>query len=100
MGGRDIELKRVDDLVAEHMIGVGEAGRERQDDPPLAGVGEAAGALFDQAAVDVGLLEPAVRPVQHDRLPPGEGVLEHRREPRVPALRHPAGERGRRRIFA
>ena len=56
----DIELERVDDLVTEHVVGFAEARRERQDDAAFAGVGEAAGALVDQAAVNVGLLEPAV----------------------------------------
>ena len=76
----DVELKRVDDLVAEHVIGIRQARGERQDDAALAGVGEAAGALVDEAAVNVGLFEAAVRAVEHDRLPAAQRVLERHRQ--------------------
>ena len=95
----DVELKRVDDLVAEHVIGIRQAGGERQDDAAFAGVGEAAGALVDEAAVNVGLFEAAVRAVEHDRLPAAECVLERRAQAGVPAFGHARRERRGGRIF-
>jgi hypothetical protein len=96
---RDVELERVHDLVPEHVVGVGKAGRKRQHDAPLACIGETPGALLDQPGVDIRLLEAAVRPIEHDGLTSGEGMVEHDRQPRVPPLRHPPGNRRGRSIL-
>jgi hypothetical protein len=63
--------------MAEDVVGVGKTGRKRQDDAAPARVGETTGALLDEAAVDIGLLEAAVGSVEHDRLTSGERVIEH-----------------------
>ena len=43
-----VELKRMDDLVAEHVIGVGQRRRKRQRNPAPSGFGHARGAAVDQ----------------------------------------------------
>ena len=46
---RHVELERVHQLVADHVIGVGERAAERQDDPPPQRLGDAAGAFAELA---------------------------------------------------
>ena len=87
-------LERMDELVAEHMIGVAERRGHRQDHPPLRAFGDTAGALADRALEDVGLLELRMAGVENDRLAAGQRVPEDARQPRVPALGHAAGHRG------
>ena len=52
-----VELEGVHQLVAEHVIGLGEGAGQRQHDAALQRFGDAAGALAELAADDVGLLE-------------------------------------------
>ena len=42
---RDVDLERVRDLVAEHVVGLAEAGGKRHRDARLGPLGQAAGAL-------------------------------------------------------
>ena len=86
---RDVELKRVDELVADHVIGVGERTAERQDDAAPQRLGDAAGAFAELALNRVGLLEVGMRRVQHERLAAAQLVREQLLEPRVPPFRHP-----------
>ena len=88
----DVDLERVRDLVAEHVVGLAEAGGKRHRDARLAALGEAAGAFGRRSGRQVGLAEMRMAGVEHQRLPPREGVIEHAREARVPALRHPRGD--------
>ena len=57
IGARDVELKRVHELVAEHVIGVGERARHRQHDAALERFGDAARAFADQPLDGVRLPE-------------------------------------------
>ena len=83
---RDVELKRVHDLVAEHAIGLRHRRRERHGDAAARCVGDAADRIRQQARHDVGLRELGLAAVEHQRLPRVELVIEQRREARVPAL--------------
>ena len=57
IGARHVELKRVHELVSEHVIGVGERAGHRQHDAPLQRLGDAARAFADEALDGVGLPE-------------------------------------------
>ncbi len=89
-----VELERVDDLVTQHMVGLRQAPGERHDDAAFAGIGEAAGTLVDEPAVDIRLLEAAMAAVEHDRLPPPKFVVEHPGQALVPALGQTSGDWG------
>ena len=89
---RDVELERVHQLVADHMVRVGERPAHRQNDAPAQRLGDAAGAFAELALDDVGLLEVRMRRVEHERLAAAQLVLEHFLEPGQPALGHPGGE--------
>ena len=93
-----VVLKRVDELVAEHVIGFGKAAGERQDDAAAIAFGHAAGPFADLAE-DVGLLEVRMGGVEDQRLPAAQLVLQHLRQPRVPALGHPRRDPHRRFFF-
>jgi len=90
---RDVVLKGVHQLVAEHMIRLREGPREGHHDPPLQGFGDAARALADVALDRVGLLEVGVARVHDEGLHAAQLVPQRRRVPGVPALRHPRDER-------
>jgi hypothetical protein len=85
-------MKRVDELVADHVVRVGERTRQREDDPPAQRLGDATGPLPHLARDDVVLLEIDRRRVEHQGLAAAELMLEEPRQPRVPALRHPRGD--------
>ena len=89
---RDVELKRVDDLVAEHAIGLRHRRRERHGDAAARRIGDAADRIRQQAGHDVGLRELGLAAVEHERLASGELVIEQRREARVPALGQLGGD--------
>ena len=89
---RDVELERVHELVADHVIGVGERTAQRQDDAAPQRLGDAAGAFAELALDDVGLLEVGMRRVEHERLASAQLVAEQPLEPRVPALGHARGD--------
>ena len=89
---RHVELKRVDQLVADDVVGVGERTAKRQHDAAAERLGDAAGAFAELALNRVGLLEVGMRGVEHERLPPAQLVAEHAAEPRVPAFGHPRGD--------
>ena len=88
---RDVELEGVDELVAQHVVGLGQGAGEGQDHAPLQDLGDAARPLAGRPAQDVRLLELRVAPVEDDGLSGGEGVAEHARVTRVPPLRHRRG---------
>ena len=73
---RHVELKRMHELVADHVVRVGERTGERQHDASLQWLGHAARAFANLAADDVGLLEVGMRSVQDERLPAAQLVLE------------------------
>ena len=87
----DIDLKRVHELVADHVIGLAEARRERQDDARFEAFGKAAGPFADRAGTHVGLREIRMARIQHDHLPLRERVVEQLRITSVPTLGHPRG---------
>jgi hypothetical protein len=95
----DVELEGVHQLVAEHVVGLGEPAAERHDDAPLEELGDAAGALTDVAGHGVGLAEVRGRRIQDERLATAELVVEHAREARVPALGHARGQWQRHLLF-
>ena len=86
--GRHVELKRVHQLVADHVIGVGQRTAEREHDAALDRLGDTASALAQLTADHVGLLEVDVRAVQHERLSSAQLVLEQPLEPDAPSLGH------------
>ena len=88
----DVELERVHQLVADHVIGVGERTAHRQDDAAPDRFGDAAGAFADLARDGVGLLEVGMRRVEHERLAAAQLVAEHLLQARVPALGHARGD--------
>ena len=85
----DVELEGVHQLVPDHVVGLPERAGERQHDPALEELGDAAGPLAELARDGVGLLEIGMAGVEDERLPAVELVVEHAREPLVPALGHP-----------
>ena len=64
-----VVLEGVHQLVAEHVVGFGEAAGERQDDAALEHLGDAAGAFADVAGERVRLLEVRMGGVEDERLP-------------------------------
>ena len=94
-----VELKCVRDLVPEHLVGLGERGREGDDDSTPRGFGDAADAFAEESIDDVGLGEFRLAAVQDQRLPVPERMSEHPREARVPSLGQSRGE-ARRSFFA
>ena len=83
---RHVELEGVHQFVAEQMIRLVERHHHRHHEASLQDLGEALGPLVDELAGRVGLLEIRVVRVEDDRLPFAELVIEHPRQPRVPAL--------------
>ena len=88
--GHDVVLERVDELMPDDMVGLGERGPVGQDDPALEGFGDAAGALAHRSGNDRGLLELRAARVQDQRLASLELMVEHPGKPGVPALGHQA----------
>jgi hypothetical protein len=88
-------LKRVDDLVPQHVIGFTQARGEGQHDAPPQAFRDAARGGIDESFDDVGLFEVRVRRKQHERLAARELKPQQRAETQAPALRHPRGHRGR-----
>src|SRR4029079_11512768 len=88
----DIELKRVDELVANHVIGVAEGPGQRQDDAPSKVLCHTAGAFRQLCRDHVRLLEIRVRGVQDERLPAGQRMVEQRFEPAIPPLGKASGD--------
>ena len=86
-----VVLERVDELVAEHVIGLGEAAGKRQDHAAAIALRHAAGAFADLAE-DVGLLKVRMRRVEDERLPAAQLVLQQPGQPRVPPLGHSRGK--------
>ena len=74
------------DLVAEHTIGFGQRRRKRHRDPPLGRLGHASDGVGKETGHDVGLRELRLAAVEHQRLPPVEGVPEDAGKARVPTL--------------
>ena len=85
---RDVELKRVHQLVAEHVVGLRQRPGQRQHDAALEGLGDAAGALPDQPFDGVGLPEVRRRGVENHGLAAAQLVLEEPRQAGVPSLGH------------
>ncbi len=75
-------------LVTRDVIVLRVIARERHDDAIAERLREAARPFADQPAGDVRLLKVGVVREVDDRLLLAELVLQHRREPRVPALEH------------
>ncbi|MBK8004364.1 MAG: hypothetical protein IPK12_10630 [Gemmatimonadetes bacterium] len=92
----DVVLELVHHLVLQHVLQLQVGARERQDDPLLEEVGDAARPLARRlAAQRVGLLEVRVRGVEDDGLPLPVLVPEDLRQDRVRPLRHPPRVEGR-----
>ena len=89
---RDVELKRVDQLVADHVIGVGERPAERQHDAAAHRFGDAAGAFADARRRWRWSARSRMRRVENQRLPAAQLVVEQRVQARVPALGHARGD--------
>jgi hypothetical protein len=83
----------VHQLVAQHVFGLAEPGRERQDDAPFEVFGDAADAIRTESRENRVLRKVGVTGVQDHRLARRELVLEHTRQPGVPALGEPCGVR-------
>ena len=88
-GARDVVLKRVHELVAEHVIGGLERTGEGQHDTALVRFGDAAGPLAELPLDDVRLAELRAAAVEDERLSPAEVMAEDRADARVPPLGHP-----------
>src|SRR5262245_31910765 len=82
----------MDDLVAEHVIGVGQRRRKRQRNPSLPPFSHSGGAAVDEPGDDQGLVEIRLRAVEDDRLTPGQLVLEKPRETPPPSFRETSGD--------
>jgi hypothetical protein len=89
---RHVVLKRVDQLVADHVVRVGEWTCEWEDDATAQSFGDAARAFPDLATNDVGLFELDVRAVEDQRLATAQLVLKQALEPRMPALGKARGD--------
>jgi hypothetical protein len=85
--------KRVHELVADHVVGVGERAAERQHDAPSARLGDAARAFAEGATDHVGLLEVARGRVEDQWLAAAQRVIEQLGQARVPALGHARRQR-------
>jgi hypothetical protein len=72
----DVDLERVRDLVAEHVIGFAQPRRERHGDPRLVAFRETAGALARRARRQVRLREVRMAGVEDQRLTLREPVIE------------------------
>ena len=84
-----VELKRVDQLVAQDVVRFAVRRRERHHHPFPQRLGEPAGALPDRLGRHVGLLKVRVVGVEDDRLLLVEAVEKDLRMAVVPALGHP-----------
>ena len=100
VGAENVVLKRVHELVANHVVGVGQRGAERQHDAALHAFGHAAGALADHRIDDVGLLEVGMAGVEDQRLAARELMREelrsraYQRSAMRPAVRAAASSAG------
>ena len=81
-----VVLELVHHFVADHVVQLFVGARERQHHAVLEELGEAARLLADVARGGVGLLEVGLRRVENDGLPALELVMQHPRQPGVPAL--------------
>ncbi len=88
----DVELERMHELVADHMVGVAERTAHRQHDATPHRLGDAAGSFAELTLDCVGLLEIGMRGIQDERLPAAERVGEYPLEPRVPPFGHTRGD--------
>ena len=99
VGVGDVVLERMDQLVAEHVVGELDRTGQRQHDTPLVGFGDTAGSLahlpFDRRRL------PEVRRagVENERLPAAQLVVQQLREAGIPALRHARRHPRRRFLF-
>ncbi len=80
IGAGHVELERVDELVPEHVVGIGERSGHGQDDAPLERLGDPPGALADQPLDGVGLPEVLAHRVEDDDLPAAQVVAEEARK--------------------
>src|SRR5688572_27704799 len=84
--GADIELECVHELVANHMVGVGQRTTEWQDDATPKRFREPTRPFADFSGGGVGLLEIRMRRVEHERLPAAQAMSKQPLEPSQPAL--------------
>ena len=89
---RDIELKGMNELVADDVIGVGQRPAERQDDPPPQRFGDAARAFAELPLNRVGLFEVRMRRVEDERLASPQLMAEQALETGQPSLGHTRGD--------
>ncbi len=94
VASENVVLKRVHELVANHVIGVGEAGADGQHDAALHRLGDSARPFAQDAFHDVGLLEMGMSGVEDERLASGQLMIEDACEARVPALGNTRGFAG------
>ncbi len=87
----EVVLEGVDELVADDVVGLGQRGSVRQDDPALERLGDAAHPLAQHLGDDRGLLELGAAAVEDQRLAALELVVEHPGESGIPALGHDRG---------
>ena len=88
---RHVELKRVDHLVTQHVVGLSQRTSERQHHAPLEDLGHTPSGFARSAANGVGLREMRMAGVINDRLPTAELMVQEARKPRIPALGKDAG---------
>ncbi len=86
-----VELERVHQLVAQHVVGLGQRAGEGEHHPTLEDLGDAAGALPELPGQGVGLPEVGAAGVEDQCLAVREIVVEQPRQPRVPPLGHEGG---------
>ena len=84
---RDVELKRMHELVTDHVIRICDWSRERQYDPSPHWFGYAARSFAELSLNRIRLLEVRVRCVQDQRLTPPKLMGEHALETREPSFR-------------
>ena len=78
---RDVELKGMHDLVAQHAIRLGHRRRKRHDDAAARGFGDAADRVGQHARDDVGLRELRLTAIDDQRLTAFELVMQDARDP-------------------
>src|SRR5262245_8239331 len=84
----------MNELMANHVIGIAERPAERQDNPAPEGLSHTAGSFAELTLDDVGLFEIRMRGVEHERLPSAQLMPENCLQTNQPPFRHPARNLG------
>ena len=84
-----IELERVNELVADHMVRIRNRTGKGQNDPPSGCLCDSTDTFPELALNDVGLLEIGVRGVEDQRLATAKLMVEDPGQARVPPFGQP-----------